>query len=199
MTGKKSYGEFDDQQQQRVPLMIHAAGLKGGIKHVYGGEIDVMPTLLNLLGIKSNDLMLFGHDLLSRQNPQLVAQRNGNYISPEFTKVASSYYYTKTGRRVKNKQDLAKAKLLGNRALAQLSLSDRVMTGNLLRFYKPSWFKTTKAEDYDYNKADALAKLEKGSHEKSTLKSQLGKKKDAEALYKTDAPELRQSSKKKAK
>ncbi len=199
LTGKKSYGEFDDQQQQRVPLMIHAAGLKGGIKHVYGGEIDVMPTLLNLLGIKSNDLMLFGHDLLSRQNPQLVAQRNGNYISPEFTKVASSYYYTKTGRRVKNKQDLAKAKLLGNRALAQLSLSDRVMTGNLLRFYKPSWFKTTKAEDYDYNKADALAKLEKGSHEKSTLKSQLGKKKDAEALYKTDAPELRQSSKKKAK
>lgn len=59
LTGKKNYGEFDDQQQQRVPLMFYSSNLKGGIKHTYGGEIDVMPTLLNLLGIKSKGLILF--------------------------------------------------------------------------------------------------------------------------------------------
>ena len=103
LTGIKNYGEFEDQQYQRVPLMFYSPDLKGGVKHTYGGEIDVMPTLLNLLGISSKKMILFGHDLLSKDNPQLVAQRNGNFISSTFTKVGSSYYYTKTAKKVTSK------------------------------------------------------------------------------------------------
>ena len=33
--------------------MFHMPGLKGGINHTYGGEIDVRPTLFNLLGISN--------------------------------------------------------------------------------------------------------------------------------------------------
>lgn len=188
LTGIKNYGEFEDQQYQRVPLMFYSPDLKGGVKHTYGGEIDVMPTLLNLLGISSKKMILFGHDLLSKDNPQLVAQRNGNFISPTFTKVGSSYYYTKTKKKVTSKKDKAKCRILANKVTTQLSLSDRVMTGNLLRFYKPSWFKKVDTSDFDYNKTAALAKLKKAAKSKTSLKSQLGKK-DATSLYKTDAPE----------
>ena len=192
LTGKKNYGEFDDQQQQRVPLMFYASKLKGGIKHTYGGEIDAMPTLLNLLGIKSKDMILFGHDLLSKKNPQVVAQRNGNFITPTYTKVGSSYYYTKTGKKVTSAKEKKACRLIANQVLTQLTLSDRVVTGNLLRFYHPSWFTPVKTSDYDYNKTDSLKKLAEAGKSKTSLKSQLGKK-DASSLYKTDAPELKKT------
>ena len=34
---------------QKAPFMINMPGLKGGINHTYGGEIDVLPTLEDLL------------------------------------------------------------------------------------------------------------------------------------------------------
>lgn len=48
--------------------MIHADDLKGGINHTYGGEIDALPTILHLLGIKDNNTVQFGNDLLSKKN-----------------------------------------------------------------------------------------------------------------------------------
>ena len=102
LLGKSSFNNFDNLQFQRVPLMFHMNGLKGGIKRTYGGEIDVRPTLFNLLGIKDNDLIQFGHSLLSPDNPQIVAQRNGDFVTPEYSKVEGSYYYTKSGKRIKH-------------------------------------------------------------------------------------------------
>ena len=138
---KKSFNDFDNLQFQRVPLMFHMKGLKGGINHTYGGEIDVLPTLLNLLGIKDSDTIQFGYDLLSKNAPQIVAQRNGDFITPEYSKVGSDYYYTKTGKRIKpNKKLKAELTAISNTVTTQLSLSDRVINGNLLRFYRPKWF-----------------------------------------------------------
>ena len=34
---KDSFNDFDNLQFQRVPLMFHMKGLKGGINHTYGG------------------------------------------------------------------------------------------------------------------------------------------------------------------
>lgn len=150
---KKSFNDFDNLQFQRVPLMFHMKGLKGGINHTYGGEIDVLPTLLNLLGIKDSDTIQFGYDLLSKNAPQIVAQRNGDFITPEYSKVGSDYYYTKTGKRIKpNKKLKAELTAISNTVTTQLSLSDRVINGNLLRFYRPKWFTKVKPKDYDYNK-----------------------------------------------
>lgn len=189
-----SFNDFDNLNFQRVPLMFHMKGLKGKIDPTYGGEIDVLPTLLNLLGIKDQETIQFGHDLLSKNAPQIVAQRNGDFITPEYAKVTGSYYYTKTGERISHPDKKLKAKLmsLSNYVTTQLSLSDRVINGNLLRFYKPKWFTKVKAKDYDYNKAASLKtlfdKTNKTSlwyrnHQKSTQK-----------LFKTDAPELKNKS-----
>lgn len=193
---KPGYGEFDDQQNQRVPLMFVSENLKGGIKHTYGGEIDVMPTLLNLLGINNKGMIQFGHDLLSKDNSQIVAQRNGNFITPNYTKVGSNYYDTKTGKKLKLTKSL-KSKMLSisNQVTTQLSLSDRVITRNLLRFEKPKWFKYIKTKDYDYNKQTSLDKLEDLDKQSKTTLWYKSKKKDVAKKYKTDAPELKDSAK----
>src|SRR5699024_10102513 len=96
LTGITGFNEFNDAQYQRVPFIIHMDVLKGGINHTYGGEIDVLPTLLNLLGISNKNMIQFGSDLLSSEHSQVVAFRNGNFVTPEVTKVGSTYYNTKT-------------------------------------------------------------------------------------------------------
>lgn len=103
--------------------MFHMKGLKGKIDPTYGGEIDVLPTLLNLLGIKNQDTIQFGHDLLSKDAPQLVAQRNGDFITPEYAKVSGSYYYTKTGKKIVDPDKKLRTKLssLSNQVTTQLS------------------------------------------------------------------------------
>ena len=145
------FNNFDNLKFQRVPLMIHLKGLRGGVKKTYGGEIDVLPTLLNLLGISNKGTIQFGHDLLSKDAPQIVAQRNGDFITPKYAKVGSTYYDTKTGQEIIKPDKKLKTELiaLSNKVTTQLSLSDRVIAGNLLRFYKPKWFKKVKPQDYD--------------------------------------------------
>ena len=184
------FTNFDNLKFQRVPLMFHMKGLKGGIKDTYGGEIDVLPTLLNLLGINDKDTIQFGHDLLSSKAPQIVAQRNGDFITPEYAKVGSTYYYTKTGEEIEKPDKKLKTKLvaISNKVTTQLSLSDRVIAGDLLRFYKPKGFKKVNPHDYDYNEKKALKQLY-SSKTKTSLWYQ-NHKKTTQKQFKTDAPEL---------
>lgn len=187
---KSDYNDFDNLMQQRVPLMIHAPGLPGKVVHTYGGEIDVLPTLLNLVGISNKNMIQFGHDLLSKNNPQIVAQRNGDFITPTVSKLGSSYYATKTGKKLTDISKTEKEKLasINNTVTTELSLSDRVIEGNLLRFYKPKWFKKVKVADYDYSKAATLKRLF-GNNPTSLYAKR--KDKTSQKLFKTDAPELK--------
>lgn len=184
------FTNFDNLKFQRVPLMFHMKGLKGGVKDTYGGEIDVLPTLLNLLGINDKDTIQFGHDLLSSKAPQIVAQRNGDFITPQYAKVGGTYYYTKTGEEIEKPDKKLKTKLvaISNKVTTQLSLSDRVIAGDLLRFYKPKGFKKVNPHDYDYNEKKALKQLY-SSKTKTSLWYQ-NHKKTTQKQFKTDAPEL---------
>ena len=131
---KDSFNNFDNLQFQRVPLMFHMPGLKGGINHTYGGEIDVRPTLFNLLGINNQNMIQFGHSLLAKNAPQIVAQRNGDFITPKYSKVEGSYYYTQSGKRITHPSKKVKAQLasISNTVTTELSLSDRVITGEFI-------------------------------------------------------------------
>ncbi len=187
---QEEFTNFDNLKFQRVPLMFHMKGLKGGVKDTYGGEIDVLPTLLNLLGINDKDTIQFGHDLLSSKAPQIVAQRNGDFITPQYAKVGGTYYYTKTGEEIEKPDKKLKTKLvaISNKVTTQLSLSDRVIAGDLLRFYKPKGFKKVNPHDYDYNEKKALKQLY-SSKTKTSLWYQ-NHKKTTQKQFKTDAPEL---------
>lgn len=192
LLGKKNFNNFDNAQFQRVPLMIHMPGLKGGINHTYGGEIDVLPTLMNLMGISNKGYIQFGSDLLAKNRRQIVAFRNSDFVTPQYTKVGSTYYDTSTGKAIKHPNASVKNQLDydTNYVATQLSLSDSVINGDLLRFYQPAGFKAKKAAGLNYKYSAAMKfvrKLEKKN--KTSLNQTLGK--DKVPVYKTDAPELK--------
>lgn len=192
LLGKEDFNDFDNAQFQRVPFMIQMPGLKGGVKHTYGGEIDVLPTLLNLLGIDNQNDVQFGTDLLATKRSQTVPFRNGDFVTPEYTKVGSTYYTTKDGKAIKSPNDDVKTTLdqLTNQVATELSLSDSVINGDLLRFYQLPGFKKVKASDYNYKYKHAVETLKKSQKDQTSLLAKNGGKSLLE-LYQTDAPELK--------
>ncbi len=132
---------------QEVPLFIRVPGVKGGVQHQYGGEVDVRPTLLHLLGIDTKDYIEFGSDLLSKNRRDWVAFRNGDFISPTITYVNGKYYTTGTNNLV---TDATVGKEIANKVKTDLTMSDEVVTKDLLRFYKPAGYKPINPDDYEY-------------------------------------------------
>ena len=108
--GKKNVTSYDLAMWQKVPFMINAEGLQGGINHTYGGEIDVLPTLEDLLGISSNKYLQFGQDLLSADRNQIVPFRNGDSVTPKYTNYDGKYFYTKNGKPIANPTKAQQAK-----------------------------------------------------------------------------------------
>ncbi|MQS53601.1 LTA synthase family protein [Companilactobacillus mishanensis] len=190
ITGIKNFDEFDNAQYQRVPFMMHMDGLKGGVNHTYGGEIDVLPTLLNMVGVNDSNMIQFGSDLLSKDHSQVVAFRNGDFVSPKVTKVGSNYYNTKNGKIDKKISAQEKSKL-SNKVTTELSLSDRVINGDLLRFYHPEGFTKVNRKDYNYKKSATLDALKKARTKNGTSILAQNDNKSLLDLYQTDAPELK--------
>jgi len=195
LLGKSSVNSFDLAQFQKVPFIVHMDGLKGGINHTYGGEIDVLPTLLDLLGVK-NDYIQFGSDLLAKNRNQTVAFRNGNFVSPTYTKIGGTVYDSKTGKEIKHLTTTQSdaVKRLQNHVTTELSLSDRVIEGDLLRFYTPKGFKKVDKSQYSYKLTTTLKSLKELQAEKKTSVLSKHKGKSTVNLYRTDAPELSSSS-----
>jgi len=167
----ETWGDFDNAQMQRVPLMFHIPGYtKGTVKHEYGGEIDVLPTLLHLLGIEDKNYIHFGTDLLSPQHDQVVAFRNGNFVAPDYTVLGGKIYDTKTGALLEENQ-AAEQKVAQeqNQVKTALSLSDKLNQENLLRFYVPNGFTTIDPAKYDYkNQVQRNQQIEKEKGAAST-------------------------------
>ncbi|MGM8365027.1 LTA synthase family protein [Virgibacillus sp. W0181] len=127
---------FKNAQLQRVPFMIKVPGVQGkGTVDEYAGQIDVMPTLLHLLGIKAQDYIQFGTDLFSEGHKDFVAFRNGDFITPEFSMIRDAYYDTDTGEELEPTEEMQE---MEETIQHELELSDKVLQGDLLRFYTPN-------------------------------------------------------------
>jgi lipoteichoic acid synthase len=132
---------------QEVPLFIHVPGVKGGVQHQYGGEVDVRPTLLHLMGIDTKDYMEFGSDLLSKNHRDWVAFRNGDFVSSQTIQVSDKCYNTVTGELMPNANA---CKVTSDKVKTELQMSDEVVYKDLLRFYKPQGYKAINPNDYEY-------------------------------------------------
>jgi lipoteichoic acid synthase len=138
---------FDQAQLQRVPLFISVPGMQGGTNSVYGGDIDVRPTVMHLLGIDSRDYVQFGSDLFSKQHRQIVPFRNGDVITAEYTILGDKTYSNLSGEEV----EADKARQSEQIAKKELEFSDAVIYGDLLRFYQPPGFVPPDKKKIDYN------------------------------------------------
>jgi lipoteichoic acid synthase len=140
---------FESAGLQRVPLFIHVPGIKGGVNHEYGGQIDVLPTLLHLLGIDTKNYIQFGTDLLSKQHDDLIPFRNGDFVSSTISSIGGKFYDSTTGMELGTDR-LAEAKKDQDIVDQKLSLSDKVVNGDLLRFYTPKGFTPVNRAKYNY-------------------------------------------------
>ncbi|MGX7173964.1 LTA synthase family protein [Enterococcus ratti] len=167
-----TWDAYDNAQLQRVPLMLHIPGYtKGKINHEYGGEIDVLPTLLHLVGIDDKDYIHFGTDLLSFQHDQLVAFRNGNFVTPKHTVLGGKTYSNQTGEMIDPKKAGIQNEINKEQEQVKkaLSLSDKLNQENLLRFYVPENFKPIDPKKYNYkNEAEENEAIEKQKGRNST-------------------------------
>lgn len=144
---------YESANLQRVPLFIHVPGMKGGISHAYGGQTDLLPTLLHLLGIDTKEYVQFGSDLLSEEHNEIVPFRNGDFVSPEIDSINEKFYDNKTGLPIDESQ-LEFAHSLKEEAAHKLELSDKVVNGDLLRFYTPKGFTPVDPSQFSYSKEE---------------------------------------------
>ncbi|MGG1215375.1 LTA synthase family protein [Micromonospora provocatoris] len=146
----KEVTPFESAGLQRTPLFIRVPGMEGGVNHEFAGQIDLLPTLLHLLGIDTNEYVHFGTDMLSEQHEDLVPFRNGDFVSPIYTSVDGKFYDSKTGMLL-DENRLKEAKEYQEIAEQKLAYSDKVVNGDLLRFYTPKNFILVDRSQYNYS------------------------------------------------
>lgn len=132
---------------QRVPLFIHVPGVQGGIQKQFGGEVDVRPTVLHLLGIDTKDYLEFGSDLLSPNHRNWALFRNGDFVSSDVIQVKDKCYSTETGELLENSEA---CKDIAEKVSSELQMSDEVVYKDLLRFYQPEGYTSINPNDYEY-------------------------------------------------
>lgn len=126
----KDINEFEQFQLQRVPLLIYGKGIEGQVNHTVGGQIDLRPTLTNLLGIEDPNPVLFGNDLLDKDRRELMITRDGNFASEKYVGIQGVCYDRQTGEEVEAKA----CEELFKKAQEELEMSDSVIYGDLLRY-----------------------------------------------------------------
>lgn len=153
----KEITPFESAGLQRVPLYIRVPGMKGGINHEYGGQIDVLPTLLHLLGVDSKQYIQFGTDLLSKQHDRLIPFRNGDFVSPSIWSIEGHFYDANTGKELGQDRQ---AEIVKDQQIVEqkLTLSDKVVNEDLLRFYTPKGFTPVDRSKYNYHQTDVSDK-----------------------------------------
>ncbi|MED1566527.1 LTA synthase family protein [Bacillus paramycoides] len=138
---KDQITEFDTLNLQRTPLYIHVPGQnEGQTISKPTGQIDMKPTILNLLGVDTTNDIRFGHDMFSDEYTGFVVFRDGSFVTDKYAYTNHTFYNRETGEIV----DLPKkeAQEMINRAQNELRMSDKIIEGDLLRFSESNKIKT---------------------------------------------------------
>ena len=118
---------------QKVPLMIHFPNdANKGVNHTYGGQVDLLPTTLNLLGLSSN--YTFGKDLFNTTKNTVIF-RNGTFTDGNsfYVSQTDSYYDIKTEQKIPQDATLSQEK---TDAITALQYSDEVLQHNLIKSFE---------------------------------------------------------------
>lgn len=118
---------------QKVPLIMHFpdGSNTGVVNHNYTCQMDLYPTLANLLNIE-NKYML-GKDMLNSKSGKVVF-RNGSFIDGKnlYVSWSNSYYDLATGKPVQETAELRKEK---DKYTKELQYSDDFLNHNLLKTF----------------------------------------------------------------
>ncbi|MGE8204508.1 LTA synthase family protein [Heyndrickxia sp. NPDC080065] len=120
---------------QKVPFIVHIPGVtdkgKGKLISEVGGQIDIRPTILHLLGIDTKKDIQFGEDLFSPEHHNYVVLRDGQFITDKYVWAGGTCYSKETEEAI-DKNNCTKYQ---EKAGTELDYSDKIIYGDLLRFY----------------------------------------------------------------
>ncbi|MFC7322483.1 LTA synthase family protein [Halobacillus campisalis] len=126
----KDINEYEQFQLQRVPLLMIGEGIEPEKYDTVGGQIDLRPTLTNMLGVEDDNPVQFGQDLFSEDRREMMITRDGNFASDEHVGVNESCYDRETGEEVEGNA----CESGFEQAEEELGLSDSIVYGDLLRY-----------------------------------------------------------------
>ncbi|MBE6069512.1 MAG: LTA synthase family protein [Clostridium lundense] len=115
---------------QKVPMFIHFPNdMHKGTYNIYGGQIDLYPTLANILGVKASSIM--GKDLFNTKEG-LTIFRNGSFTDGNifYLSQQNTYYDIKSSSVIPETPEIKNKK---ESVLNQLEYSDLILKHNLLK------------------------------------------------------------------
>lgn len=138
---------FDSATLQEVPFFIHiphsnvkekvAASTGPQTTSEVSGELDIRPTVLHLLGMETKNDIQIGTDLLSKDHDSFIVFRDGRFVTDELVYAGEKCYKRATGEELETTSDTTEnaCTALKDDAQQKLSMSDKIINGDLLRFY----------------------------------------------------------------
>lgn len=124
--------DFTSAELQKVPFFVHIPGYgEGYVDDEVGGQIDMRPTIMNLMGLDTSKDIQFGGDLFSEEHEEFVIFRDGRFVTDEVVYAGNVCYDKETGEPTE--QELCAPYI--EQAFTELEYSESIINGDLLRFY----------------------------------------------------------------
>ncbi|SDW95918.1 LTA synthase family protein [Paenibacillus sp. CF384] len=124
--------EYGYTDMFRIPLILHAPGVTTpSVREQTGGQIDILPTAANLLGVSLKDQIYFGQDLLNQSSNMLPMRHflpSGSVITDDDMFLPGIDYMDGTNYSLRDNSETEHAEGATedqyNRTLKLLNLSD---------------------------------------------------------------------------
>ena len=130
---KEELTPYDNALLQAVPFYIHIPGSNDGqVMDNVAGQLDIRPTLLHLLGVETSKDMQLGADLFSEEHEDFVVFRDGRIVTDTVVYAGEVCYDRATSEAIA----IENCQPLIDRATQELQYSDKIINGDLLRFYE---------------------------------------------------------------
>ncbi|WP_142827826.1 LTA synthase family protein [Planococcus soli] len=124
--------DFTSAELQKVPFFVHIPGYgEGHVNEEVGGQIDMRPTIMNLMGIDASKDIQFGGDLFSEEHEEFVPFRDGRFVTDKVVYAGNVCYDKETGEPTE--EELCAPYI--EQAFTELEYSESIINGDLLRFY----------------------------------------------------------------
>ncbi|NQD67717.1 LTA synthase family protein, partial [Bacillus haikouensis] len=133
----KEVTPFVSTQLQRVPLIIHVPGQEGKTISKVSGQIDLKPTISHLMGIDTKKDIQFGGDVFSGQHEDFTILRDGRFITKDYVYAGEKCWDKGTEKET----DMKYCEPFKDRANEELEYSDKIIYGDLLRFYEETEYR----------------------------------------------------------
>lgn len=155
----KEITPYETAQLQKVPFFIHIPGYgQGHVDEEIGGQVDIRPTIMHLMGVETKEDIQFGGDLFSEEHEEFVVFRDGRFITKDSVFAGNTCYDSETGVEIGQ----AACEPYIEPAFTELEYSESIINGDLLRFYDEDNGQLILSEK-------ELEKLEKEQQEKEAI------------------------------